>query len=182
MPDIKDDLIGELTDRLGEEPMAVLEGLRGVLVEPTSPVRRLDPALWGPAPPADEVRAAAAANAVRLARERAGVAADALSREGTAELLGISAQAVSNRIRRGELVAIREGRRWLLPAWQFDPDSADPVLSGVGELLSAWPGGPVALSRWAITPSRDLDGRAPAVALRDGDVGAVVAAARAIGA
>ncbi len=50
----------------------------------------LDPGRWGPAPDADEVRAAAAVNAVRLARERAGVAADALSREDVAELLGIS--------------------------------------------------------------------------------------------
>ncbi|MGH3666492.1 MAG: helix-turn-helix domain-containing protein, partial [Egibacteraceae bacterium] len=158
MPGTKDDLIGELADRLGDESLAVLEELRGALVEPMSRVRRLDPALWGPAPDADEVRAAAAANAVRLARERVGVAADALSREDVAELLGVSSQAVSNRIRAGQLVAIRAGRRWLLPVWQFDPGSTDPVLPGVTDLLAGWPGSPVALSRWATTPSRDLDG------------------------
>lgn len=182
MPAPKDDVLGELVDRLGDEPMAVLEELRRALVEPASPSRRLDPARWGPAPDADETRAAAAANAVRLARERTEVAAAAMSREDVAELLGVSPQAVSNRIRSGRLVAIREGRRWLLPVWQLDAGSADPVLPGVADLLGAWPGSPVALSRWATTPSHDLDDRTPAAALRDGDVRAVTAAARAIGA
>lgn len=182
MPDTKDDLIGELADRLGDEPMAVLVGLRGALMDSVGPLRRLDPDRWGPAPDADEVRAAAAVNAVRLARQRAGVAADALSREDVAELLGISSQAVSIRIRQHRLVAIRAGRRWLLPRWQFDPGSADPVLPGIADLLRAWPGSPVALSRWATTPSRDLDGRTPAAALRGGDIREAVAAAQAIGA
>ncbi len=182
MPHTKDDLIGELAGRLSDEPLAVLEELRGALIEPTRSVRRLDPALWGPAPDADEARGAAAANAVRVARERAEVAADALSREAIADLLGISAQAVSNRIRQDRLVAIREGRRWLLPVWQFDSALADPVLPGIPDALHAWPGSPVALSRWARTPSRDLDARTPAAALRDGDVREVVAAARALGA
>jgi hypothetical protein len=182
MLDPRDDLIGELAERLGEESMAVLEELRGALDESVGPVRRLDPAGWGGAPDAHEVRAAAAANAVRLARERAGVAADALSREDVAELLGVSSQAVSNRIRQDRLVALRAGRRWLLPAWQFDPESVDPMLPGIADLLGAWPGSPVALSRWATTPSRDLDGRTPAAALGDGQVREVVAAARAIGA
>ncbi|MBA2577272.1 MAG: DNA-binding protein, partial [Euzebyaceae bacterium] len=34
-------------------------------------------------------------------------------------------------------MAIREGRRWLLPVWQFDAGSADPVLPGIADLLAA---------------------------------------------
>ncbi|CAN5257714.1 hypothetical protein BH20ACT5_BH20ACT5_22380 [soil metagenome] len=176
----KTDLLGELADRLGHEPLPVLEELRGALAESDQPVRSLDPVLWGPTPGVAEVRAASAANAVRLARERVAVAADSLTREEVAERLGISPQAVSNRIRAGRLVAIRAGRRWLLPAWQFDPEAADPVLPGIAELLAAWPGSVVALSRWAATPNRDLGDRAPERGLRDGAIGAVLAAARAI--
>ncbi len=179
MPDTKDDLVGELVDR---EPMGVLEGLRAALTESVSPSLRLDPARWGPAPDAEETRAAGVANAVRLARDRARVAAGALSRGDVAELLGISPQAVSNRIRQARLVAVRAGRRWLLPAWQFDPEATDPVLPGIADLLGVWPGSPVALSRWATTPSRDLDDRAPAAALHGRQIRQVVAAARAIGA
>lgn len=182
MPGTKADLIGELVDRFGTEPREVLEELQRALDEPTTAGRGLDRARWGAAPNADEIRAASAANAIRLARERAAVAAEALNRDDVANLLGISSQAVSNRIRQGRLVAIRAGRRWLLPTWQFEPGFADPVLPGISDLLAAWAGSPVALSRWATTPSADLDGVTPVAALHDGDVDAVVAAASAIGA
>lgn len=60
------------------------------------------------------------------------------------------------------LVALRRGREWRLPAWQFHEDS---VLPGLDRLIAAYPGTPLALTTWATTPNADLDGYTPAKAM-----------------
>jgi excisionase family DNA binding protein len=92
---------------------------------------------------------------------------DALDLKTAAERLHVSSVAVDDMIHRGELVAVRLGGAWLLPAWQF---TAEGVLPGVRRVLERWPGSTVTLSVWACTPSGDLRGRTPAQALEDSDV------------
>ena len=95
------------------------------------------------------------------------VFADALDVKAAAERLGVSRAAVDEMVRSGELVAVRMGGVWLLPAWQF---SADGVLPGVRCVLQSWPGSCISLSMWARTPSGELRDRTPAQALADRDL------------
>ncbi len=92
------------------------------------------------------------------------VFADALDIKGAAERLGISSATVDEMVHRGDLVAVRLGGAWLLPAWQFNTNG---VLPGVPRVLESWPGSTVSLSMWACTPSGELRGRTPAQALTD---------------
>ena len=92
---------------------------------------------------------------------------DALDVKRAAERLHVSSATVDEMIHHGELVAVRLGGVWLLPAWQF---TAEGVLPGVRRVLEAWPGSTVTLSVWACTPSGDLRGRTPAQALEDSDL------------
>ena len=56
--------------------------------------------------------------------------------EEAAKLLGVDASTVRGRISRGELYAIRVGRKNRLPAWQFTTQGALPHL---GQVLAALP-------------------------------------------
>jgi excisionase family DNA binding protein len=92
------------------------------------------------------------------------VFSDALDVKEAAERLGVSPATVDEMVHNGDLVAVRLGGTWLLPAWQF---YADGVLPGVRRVLEEWPGSTVTLSMWACTPSGQLHGRTPAQALND---------------
>jgi excisionase family DNA binding protein len=101
--------------------------------------------------------------------------ANALDVNGVAELLGESAETIRELVRRGELVTVRVGGRWRLPAWQFGPEGR---LHGLRDILERWPGSFISLSIWACTPSAELRGRTPGEALRDGDLPDVTALLR----
>ncbi len=140
----------------------------------------LDVALWGAAPSREDIGAGVLANlrkqfAGRLALEQASV-----SRAEAAELLGTSEQAVTDALVARRLLGFKRGRRWLIPAWQLDPEAERGVLPGLGELAEAFPGGVVALSRWAVRSSPDLGGRSPRDMLAKGELQAVVGLARTV--
>ena len=86
----------------------------------------------------------------------------ALTRDAAAERIGVTPQAISDRLKAGKLVGLRRGREWRFPARQFADDG---ILSALDELIDAWPGTPLSLSAWAVTRSVDLNGRTPAQAL-----------------
>jgi hypothetical protein len=117
---------------------------------------------WGPAPSDTELEHAqrAGEHATRAALTAA--LEGALSRETAAERIGVTPQAISERLKAGKLVGLRRGREWRFPAWQFAEDGTLPAL---GELIDVYPGTPLALSTWAVTPSVDLNGHTPAQAL-----------------
>jgi hypothetical protein len=135
---------------------------------------------WGPEPNEEEL---AEARRVGEGAEQAALALaldGALSRELAADRIGVTPQAVSERVKAGKLVGLRRGREWRFPAWQFADDGTLPAL---GELIGAWPGTPLALCAWAVTRSADLDGLTPAQALaRRGGPERVLEAAHALGA
>ena len=141
----------------------------------------LDPALWGPPPsPAEAARAHLVNLAARFA-DRQSVLAHSITRAEAAHLLGISDQAVSDRLAAGDLVGLKDGRIWKLPAWQFDADTPNGWLPGIADLRQHFPAGPVTLTAWVTTPNVDLDEQTPAARLAAGDVAHVLRAAQANG-
>jgi excisionase family DNA binding protein len=105
------------------------------------------------------------------------VLTQSLDVQGAAEILGVPAAMIHQMVCSGELVAVRVGGVWRLPAWQF---GAHGLLPGVAALLDSWSGSFVSLSMWACTPSGQLRGRTPAEALNDSDVLDVTAALPAL--
>lgn len=176
--------VREIADELAqvEDVDVILHALRDmelVVFRPVRPADTLDEA-WGPAPSEREL--AEAQRIAELARESAltSALAGALTRERAAERIGVTPQAVSERLKAGKLIGLRRGREWRFPAWQFADEGTLPLLDA---LIDAWPGTSLALSTWAVTPSVDLDGRTPAQALmRRGGPERVLELARALGA
>ena len=78
--------------------------------------------------------------------------------------LGISQDAVRQRQRRGQLIAIKRGGRWRYPAIQFTDTG---VLPGLVEVLKALDASPVRQVSFLAT--RDEDGETLAEALASGD-------------
>jgi hypothetical protein len=144
----------------------------------TAEEQALDEKLWGPAPTADEL-ARARRVAQRAQRDAlAGVLEETLSRQEAAATLGISPQAVSKRHAAGSLVALSRGRELHFPGWQFSDGAAVP---GLTDVITAYPGSPLALSTWANTPNPDLDRATPAQMLtRRGGVERVLEAIESI--
>jgi excisionase family DNA binding protein len=140
----------------------------------------LDPSLWGPGPSAADVRSAALQGLKDDFVARRELLRASLSRAEVAELLGVSSQAVLDRLTDGELIGLKEGREWRIPMWQLHPGAPRGFLPALAELRRAFPGGLVALSRWATAPHVDLGGMTPADALAAGRVDQVIAAATAI--
>lgn len=126
-----------------------------------------------------QLGAALARNVNRLSEARAAVYATALARDAVAELLGVSSQQISNLLADRKLLAVDGPEGQHFPDWQFDVDGSRVRLEGVDEVADRYPGGVVSLSLWAVADNPMLGGRSPAAALRDGDLGGVLAAADA---
>lgn len=119
----------------------------------------LDELFWGEAPDSATAVIAVFADLSDQFAQRKQLAADGISRDATAELLGITAQSVTAKLAARKLVGIKLGREWRLPTWQFDPDVATGVLPDLDTLQAVFPGGPVTLSQWMLRAQPDFDGR-----------------------
>ena len=119
----------------------------------------LDERFWGAAPDSVTAVTAVLADLSDQFAQRHQLAADGISRDATAELLGITAQSVTAKLAARKLVGIKLGREWRLPAWQFDPDVPTGVLPDLDTLQAVFPGGPVSLSQWMLRAQPEFDGR-----------------------
>lgn len=175
-------LLRAIEVQLGEEGTEqVLQSVLAVIESSTDDGRR--GATTGMSPVSDEVAARAAAAVMT----RSQVTRDALlhGAVGTTEAAGrlhLTRQGVAERIKRGDLLAIRAGKRYRLPPWQFDVGTEDGVVAGLPQVLRALAASPLAKASWLTRPSPYLDGETPLAALAQGDVATVVAEARAVGA
>jgi hypothetical protein len=103
-----------------------------------------------------------------------------LSVEETAQLLGISRQAVDKRRRQGQLLGLTQGRRgYAYPAWQFDKGRTIANLEKVLKALRSHD--PWMQLAFFLNPNDRLGGDSPADLLRAGDVARVISAAQAYG-
>jgi hypothetical protein len=119
----------------------------------------LDERFWGAAPDSVTAVTAVLADLSDQFAQRHQLAADGISRDATAELLGITAQSVTAKLAARKLVGIKLGREWRLPTWQFDPDVPTGVLPDLDTLQAVFPGGPVSLSQWMLRAQPAFDGR-----------------------
>lgn len=147
---------------------------------PDAGTAEVDEASWGPAPSAARVAVAELEQLHARFDDRRQLAAHSITRDDAARLLNISGQAVTDHLRDRDLTGFKEGRRWLIPSWQFDPDSERGFLSGIAAVASVFPGGVVSLSRWMARPNPDFDDRTPREELTAGRINEVVAAAAAL--
>jgi signal recognition particle subunit SEC65 len=121
----------------------------------------LDERFWGPSPDSVTAVRAVFADLRDQFAHRQKLAANSITRDDAAELLGISAQSVTDKLVARKLVGIKVGREWRLPAWQFEPDMPESVLPDLNTLQAVFPGGPVSLSQWMLRPQPEFDGRNP---------------------
>lgn len=140
----------------------------------------LAPEVWGAAVTDEQVAKGAVENLQLQFTARRALEATSLSRQDVADLLGISAQAVTDHLEAGRLLGLKRGRAWLIPAWQLHVDTERGYLPRLGDLAKVFPGGLTHLSNWATRPSIDLDNRTPREALAHGDSHQVIATAQAL--
>ena len=140
----------------------------------------LDPVFWGPAPSGHERKSVALEQMALEFAGREEVMERSLTVPEASGLLRVSEQAVRDRIDSEDLIGLREGRQWRLPAWQFSAEAERGFLPGIARLRHVFPGGLVSLSRWAEKPNPDLGESSPAQALAAGRVEPVIEAARVI--
>ncbi len=91
--------------------------------------------------------------------------------------LGITVDDLDAMIAAGDLVMVDGPAGPRLPGWQLTDTGPLP---GIRRVTDVFPGGPLRISGWATAPNPMLHDRTPAAALADGDVVAVIAAARAV--
>lgn len=138
----------------------------------------LEPALWGERlTPAEAHESALASLAAEFELRRALLRASITSSDAAA-LLGVSEQAILDRLHARSLVGMKQGRSWRLPMWQFHAGTQNGYLPGLKQLQEAHPGSLIALSRWITCPHPGLQGRTPAQELADGHTETVVNVAR----
>ncbi|NKT14617.1 helix-turn-helix domain-containing protein [Rhodococcus hoagii] len=125
---------------------------------------------WGPAISDEKAARLEQANLKLQVEHRRQELSVSMSRSEAADALGVSPQTVSEWVSQRKLVGLKDGREWRFPAWQFTPDSAEPVLPDLDRLMAAFPGGEVSLSRWMNRPNDNFGGRTPAQEMaRDSD-------------
>lgn len=117
---------------------------------------------WGPAISDEKAARLEQANLKLQVEHRRQELSVSMSRSEAADVLGVSPQTVSEWVSQRKLVGLKDGREWRFPAWQFTPDSAEPVLPDLDRLMAAFPGGEVSLSRWMNRPNDNFGGRTPA--------------------
>lgn len=115
--------------------------------------------------------AAEVARELSLAEKEAQAAREEILRESVssaeaARLTGRSRQAIERLRREGRLLALRSGRQWRYPKWQFDPDAPGGVLPGLAEVIDHLGLSPSAAASWLLEPSPRLGGEAPVEHLR----------------
>ena len=91
---------------------------------------------------------------------------DSISSAEAARLTGRSRQALEGLRRDGRLLALRSGRQWRYPRWQFDPDAPGGVLPGLAEIVAHAGFSPSAIAFWLLQPSELLGGVPPLDLLR----------------
>jgi hypothetical protein len=100
---------------------------------------------------------------------RSGVLKGALKTPQVMHMLNLaSREAVKQRIRRKELLAVKDGRDYVYPPWQFDARTESRMVKGLQIVLRAMTVDPIMIAAWLSRPNRGLDDSSPIDALKSG--------------
>ncbi|HEY1429211.1 MAG TPA: hypothetical protein VGF18_06530 [Candidatus Tumulicola sp.] len=90
-------------------------------------------------------------------------------------------QGVAARVERGELFAIRDGRKLRFPRWQFDDKQASGVVRGLSKVLRAAKHlSDIEIASWFVRAQPSLGGDIPKELLGMGEVDRVLRAIKAV--
>lgn len=173
-------LLRAIEARLGEEGAERVLRSALAVIESSPDGGRHDAITGMPSVSHDEAARAAAAVTARSQMTRDALLDGAVGTTEAAERLHLTRQGVVERIKRGDLLALRAGKRYRLPPWQFDARSEDGIVAGLPQVLHVLTVSPLAKASWLTRPSPYLDGETPLTALAHGDMVTVVAEARAV--
>lgn len=122
-----------------------------------------------------------ARNQERVRRLREDILAESVSVSDAAALIRRTEQTAINRAVNGDMLAFRDGVKWMFPRWQFDAMQDKGVVAGLSEARRILDIPPFSAVLWFRKPAPALGGRRPIDALRHGDVADVVSLARTVG-
>jgi excisionase family DNA binding protein len=106
---------------------------------------------------------------------------EGLSTPEAASRLGLTPEGTRRKAARGDLLALKLGRDYRFPRWQFEDRNADGIVRGVSDVIKVSVLDPLELAAWFETKMEALEGRSPVEALASGDLEDVIAAAEAAG-
>lgn len=111
---------------------------------------------------------------VESKRRRRELLRDCVDAQQAGELTGRSRQAVERLRRDGRILALRVGRQWRYPIWQFDVDGPGGVLPRLDEVVEKLFLSPAGAASWLTRPQKALEDRTPIEALRSREADTVV--------
>ena len=98
---------------------------------------------------------------------RARLLRECLSAEEAGNLTHRSRQAVERQRRDGRLLALRAGRQWRYPGWQFDVDGPGGLVPHLPEVVDSLHLSPAGAAHWLTSPRPELAGETPIQLLRN---------------
>ncbi len=175
------DQLSQLQDLDPERRRSLARGLRGV-VEEYRDWPAADPFAEVDEPLTEEQAVAAVLWADLEAEEnRARLLRQSVSAAEAGRLTGRSRQAVERLRRDGRVLALRVGRQWRYPAWQFDADGPGGLVPFLPEVVARLFRSPAAAAAWLTAPRPELDGDTPLVRLERRDAEPVLRLAEQLG-
>ena len=106
---------------------------------------------------------------------------ESVSAEEAGRLTGRSRQAIERQRRAGRVIALRVGRRWSYPAWQFDADAPGGLVPGLDEVLEYLRMSPTGVAVWLTSPQPQLGDQQPIQLLRNRRTDEVLDLAKQLG-
>lgn len=175
------DELSQLQELDPERRRSLARGLRGAIEEfrarpAADPFAEVDE-------PLTEEQAVAAVLWADLEAEdnRARLLRQSVSAAEAGRLTGRSRQAVERLRRDGRVLALRAGRQWRYPAWQFDADGPGGLVPFLAEVVARLFGSPAGAAAWLTAPWPELDGDTPLVRLKRRDAEPVLRLAEQLG-
>ncbi len=164
------DLLQELTELEGldlEHRRRLARGLHGAVEHYRSARAAEDPLADVDEPMEFEEGLAAALWAdLEAGEHRARLLRQSVSAQDAGRLTGRSRQAVERQRRDGRILALRVGRRWRYPAWQFDTDGPGGLVPCLPEVVSHLHLSPAGAAYWLTRQRPELGGETPLRLLR----------------
>jgi hypothetical protein len=128
----------------------------------------------------EELAALDARNAAHVAATREAILKDALTADAVAAFLSRTRYVIDRLRQSGALLAIKDGRFFRFPRWQFDETSKDGLLPGFERALKIMDASVLRKAAWFIRPNIHFKNRTPIEALRAGEVERVCQEAKTV--